>query len=152
MAYPNWIDLISDAELDAQIIAAKELRAVEDATEPRAESVQFDRTPNGLVVITLKNGAFFSVPYQLIQGLEQASPEDLNDLWLDASGSSVHWEKLDADFSIAGLVAGIFGTKVWMSQLGSKGGKSKSVAKANAARQNGKKGGRPKKHLQTSSN
>ncbi|MEI6429839.1 MAG: DUF2442 domain-containing protein [Pseudanabaena sp. ELA607] len=92
MAYPNWIDLISDAELDAQIIAAKELRAIEDATEPRAESVKFDRTPNGLVVITLKNGAFFSVPYQLIQGLEQASPEDLNDLWLDASGSSVHWE------------------------------------------------------------
>ena len=152
MAYPNWIDLISDAELDAQIIAAKELRAIEDATEPRAESVKFDRTPNGLVVITLKNGAFFSVPYQLIQGLEQASPEDLNDLWLDASGSSVHWEKLDADFSIAGLVAGVFGTKVWMAQLGSKGGKSKSAAKANAARQNGKKGGRPKKHLQTSSN
>jgi len=29
MAYPNWIDLISDAELDAQIIAATELRAVE---------------------------------------------------------------------------------------------------------------------------
>jgi hypothetical protein len=32
MAYPNWIDLISDAELDAQIVAATELRAVEDAT------------------------------------------------------------------------------------------------------------------------
>jgi hypothetical protein len=147
MAYPNWTDLISDEELEAQIIAAKDVRAIEDDTEPRAESVTFDQS-SGLVVIALKNGAFFSVPYQLIQGLEQASPEDLSDFWIDASGQSVHWDKLDADFSIPGLVAGIFGTKTWMAQLGSKGGKSRSAAKASAARENGKKGGRPKKPAQ----
>ena len=54
-------------------------------------------------------------------------------------------DRLDADFNIAGLVAGIFGTKAWMSQLGRKGGQSTSSAKAESSRNNGKKGGRPKK-------
>jgi hypothetical protein len=60
----------------------------------------------------------------------------------------VHWDSLDADFDITGLVAGIFGTKSWMTELGRKGGRSTSSVKAEAARNNGKKGGRPKKVAQ----
>ena len=149
MAFKNWNNLISEEELDAQIARAKAAAQVADATEPRAASVRFDRS-SGLIVISLKNGAFFSFPPTLVQGLEEALPEDLDDVWLDASGSSIHWERLDADFNIAGLVAGIFGTKAWMSQLGRKGGQATSHAKAESSRNNGKKGGRPKKILQTS--
>jgi hypothetical protein len=148
MAFKNWNDLISEEELDAQIVSAKAAAQKSDATEPRAASVRFDRS-SGLIVISLKNGVFFSFPPILVQGLEKATPEDLDDVWLDASGSSVHWDRLDADFNIAGLVAGIFGTKAWMSQLGRKGGQATSPAKAEASRNNGKKGGRPKKTLQT---
>jgi hypothetical protein len=118
-----------------------------DATEPRAAFVRFDQS-SGLIVIALKNGAFFSFPPNLMQGLEEATSEDLNDVWLDASGSSVHWARLDVDFEITGLVAGIFGTKAWMSELGRKGGQATSLAKSEASRNNGKKGGRPKKSLQ----
>lgn len=57
----------------------------------------------------------------------------------------MHWESLDADFNILGLIQGVFGTKSWMAELGRKGGKISSVAKSQAARENGKKGGRPKK-------
>ncbi|MCA6502469.1 MAG: DUF2442 domain-containing protein [Pseudanabaena sp.] len=149
MAFKNWNNLISEEELDAQIARAKAATQEADATEPRAASVRFDRSSE-LIIISLKNGAFFSFPPTLVQGLGDASPEDLDDVWLDASGSSVHWERLDADFNIAGLVAGIFGTKAWMSHLGRKGGQTTSPAKAESSRNNGKKGGRPKKLLQTS--
>jgi hypothetical protein len=144
MAFKNWNNLISEEELDVQIANAKAVALKADATEPRAISVSFDRS-SGLIVIALKNGTFFSFPPILVQGLENATAEDLDDVWLDASGSSVHWDRLDADFNIARLVAGIFGTKVWMSELGRKGGQVTSAAKAEASRNNGKKGGRPKK-------
>ncbi|WP_333106942.1 DUF2442 domain-containing protein, partial [Microcoleus sp. S13_D1] len=66
-----------------------------------------------LIVIELKNGAIFCFPPKLAQGLEGASPEQLADVWLPPSGSSVHWESLDVDFGIPELLAGIFGTKSW---------------------------------------
>jgi general stress protein YciG len=147
MAFKNWKNLVSEEELDAQIARAKTAAIESDATEPRAASVSFDQS-SGLVVIALKNGAFFSFPPSLVQGLGEAPPEDLSDVWLDASGSSVHWDRLDADFEIAGLVAGVFGTRSWMSEMGRKGGQATSLVKAEAARNNGKKGGRPKKSLQ----
>jgi len=147
MTFKNWKNLVSEEELDAQIVRAKAASQAADRTEPRAASVSFDLS-SGLVVIALKNGAFFSFPPNLVQGLEEATPEALSDVWLDSSGSSVHWERLDVDFEIASLVAGIFGTKSWMSELGRKGGRVTSSVKASAARSNGKKGGRPKKSLQ----
>ena len=53
---------------------------------------------------------------------------------------------LDADIYIPGLLEGLLGSKKWMAQrLGQLGGKSTSQAKANAARANGAKGGRPRK-------
>ncbi len=145
MGFQNWT--ISEEELDVQIAKAKAARKEANATEPRAKSVAFDQA-SGLIVIALKNGAFFSFPPSLVQGLGEAPPEALNDVWLNTSGSSVHWEKLDADFEVAALVAGAFGTKAWMSELGRKGGQAISPAKAEASRNNGKKGGRPKKSLQ----
>jgi Protein of unknown function (DUF2442) len=149
MGFKDWKSLISKEELEAQFAQAKAASLEADAVEPRAKSVSFDQC-SGLIVIALKNGAFFSFPPDLVQGLRGASAEDLSDIWLDTPGSSVHWDRLDADFSIAGLVAGLFGTKAWMAELGRKGGQVKSQAKAESARINGKKGGRPKKAVSNS--
>jgi hypothetical protein len=43
------------------------------------------------------------------------------------------------------LIDGVFGSKAWMRDIGRVGGSAKSEAKATAARENGKKGGRPRK-------
>lgn len=58
---------------------------------------------------------------------------------------SIYWECLDVGFSVPNLIAGSFGTKAWMRELGRAGGRVRSPAKTAAVRENGKKGGRPRK-------
>ncbi len=145
MAFKNWEIELTEENLKEEIARAKAAGENADATEPRAESVHYDKSDD-LIVIKLRNGAIFSFPPRLAQGLQGAAPEQLADIWIPPSGSSVHWESLDVDFSISELIAGIFGTKSWMTELGRKGGKATSSAKSAAARKNGKKGGRPRKN------
>jgi hypothetical protein len=150
MPFRNWDKELTEENLRDQIAQAKQAWKTAEATEPRAESVQYNQSED-LIVIKLKNGAIFCFPPRLAQGLESASPEQLTDVWLPPSGSSVHWESLDVDFGIPELIAGIFGTKSWMAELGRKGGEVTSIAKSAAARKNGNKGGRPKKNISLNS-
>lgn len=126
-----------------QIEKAREAWTEATSLEPQAKTAYYDADKN-LVVITLTSGAEFLFPPELIEGLGNVSEAELKDVHLSGSGRSIHWESLDADFSIVGLVSGILGTKRWMSELGKQGGKKVSDKKALAAKQNGKKGGRPK--------
>ncbi|NJL89238.1 MAG: DUF2442 domain-containing protein [Coleofasciculaceae cyanobacterium SM2_1_6] len=116
MVLKKWDKELTEENLQVQIAQAQQRWHELESTEPRAVSVHYDEIEN-LIVIKLKNGAIFSFPPKLAQGLANASPEQLADVWLPLSGSSVHWESLDVDFGIPELVAGVFGTKVWMSGL-----------------------------------
>jgi general stress protein YciG len=87
----------------------------------------------------------FAFPPAIAQGLRDATPEQLAAVELEGNGYALHWEELDADFTVPGLLAGRLGSKRWMSELGRKGGRVTSAAKAEAARINGQKGGRPRK-------
>src|SRR4028118_480048 len=129
MAVKSWDKELTEENLREQITKAKQAWKNAEATEPRAESVQYNQSED-LIVIKLKNGAIFCFPPKLAQGLEGASPEQLADVWLPPSGSSVHWESLDVDFGIPELVTGIFGTKSWMAELGRKGGQAISSSKS----------------------
>ena len=51
------------------------------------------------------------------------------------------------DSMVKNLIAGCFGSRAWMSALARQGGKASSAAKRRASRENGRKGGRPKKAL-----
>jgi hypothetical protein len=113
-------------------------------TEPRAESAYYDAR-HGRVVIELTNGCVFMFPAHLAQGLRNASARDLGEIEVMARGVALRWPKLDADFTVAGLVSGVFGTRTWMAELGRRGGSVTSEAKATAVRENGRKGGRPRK-------
>jgi hypothetical protein len=128
---------ITDAQIDAAIERGK--LALE--TEPRAAFVRYDR---GLdrVIVDLTNGCSFAFPPSVAQGLEQATPDQLADVEILGVGYGLHWEALDVDLSIPGLMAGIFGTRTYMAR---RAGQATSLAKAAAARANGAKGGRPRK-------
>jgi hypothetical protein len=113
--------------------------------EPRASSARYDRR-SGRVVIELLNGCAYAFPAHLVQDLQGAGNDDLASIETDAVGLNLHWPALDVDLYVPALVAGIFGTRAWMAgELARIAGRSKSPAKAAAARANGAKGGRPRK-------
>lgn len=134
----------TEAEIVAQLAAADERTREADTTEPRAKKARYDKR-SGRVVIDLTNGCTFAFPFELGQGLAGATAEQLAAVEVTPGGYGLHWEALDVDLAVPSLVAGIFGSKRWMAELGRQGGRAKSDRKAVAARANGAKGGRPKK-------
>ncbi|MBI4544841.1 MAG: DUF2442 domain-containing protein [Gemmatimonadetes bacterium] len=113
-------------------------RAVRAAYEPEVRKL----------VLELANGAEIHVPVDRLEELAGASDEELSEveIWpLD----TLHWEKLDADVSVAGLLEELLGSDRWMGilarKMGRKGGRMSTPAKARAARENGRRGGRPRK-------
>lgn len=112
---------------------------------PRAETARYDPLRDR-VVLDLDNGCTFAFPPRLIQGLESAREDQLAEIELLGAGYGLHWESLDVDISISGLLAGIFGTRAYMA---ARAGRATSTAKAAAARANGARGGRPRKAAHT---
>lgn len=108
-------------------------------THATARAVRYDRASDR-VVVELNNGCTFTFPPALVQGLGDASPELLAQVYT-SSGIGLHWDELDVDITVAGLMAGIFGTRRWMA---AQAGQTTLPAKAAAARANGQKGGRPR--------
>jgi hypothetical protein len=126
---------------DAMLDAAEERGRTALQTEPRAASARYDRRRKRIIVM-LTNGCSFAFPPRMAQGLEDASDDQLAALEILGMGYGLHWEALDVDLSIPGLLAGIFGAKSYMAR---RAGQATSPAKAAAARANGAKGGRPRK-------
>jgi hypothetical protein len=130
-----------DRLTDAQIEAAAERGRVARHNEPRAASARYDRRV-GRMIVELTNGCTFTFPPLLAQGLESATADQLGAVEVLGAGYGLHWDALDADLSIPGLLAGLFGTQAYMAR---QAGRATSPAKAAAARANGAKGGRPRK-------
>lgn len=126
---------------DAQIAAANEQGRVVRETQPHAAAARYD-AKSDRIIVDLTNGATFAFPPRLVQGLDQATPEQLAEVEICGAGFGLHWETLDIDYSVPGLVNGVFGTAKWMA---ARAGRRVSPAKAAAARANGAKGGRPRK-------
>jgi hypothetical protein len=131
-------------DLKAQIDRARAQGKILDETEPRAIDAWYEEE-TGRVFIELKTGVIVGFPYQKLQGLENATSQQLAEVDVTPTGYGLHWESLDVDLGVPQLMAGLFGTKAWMTELGRQGGKSRSDAKAQASRENGKRGGRPRK-------
>jgi hypothetical protein len=143
--------VLTDAEILARVPAAIAAAQEADRTEPRAAAAAYLRE-SGRVRIDLTNGCAFEFPAALAQGLAGASADDLAHVEVYPGGEGLRWERLDVDLSVPGLLAGVFGGEGWMRQLGrkmgQKGGSARTASKARAARENGKRGGRPRKNVE----
>jgi hypothetical protein len=132
---------------DEDRIAAEARMNAELKNQPKAISARYDRRVSRIVV-GLDNGLELAFPPRLAQGLEQATPAELSVIEISPLGDGLHWPALDADLYVPALLQGVFGSKSWMARhLGAAGGRARSRAKAAAARENGRKGGRPRKAL-----
>lgn len=118
-------------------------------SQPKAISARYDRR-RSRVIIGLDNGLELAFPPRLAQGLEHATPAELALIEISPLGDGLHWPALDADLYLPALLQGVFGSKTWMARhLGATGGRAISAAKSAAARENGHKGGRPRKLANT---
>jgi hypothetical protein len=95
--------------------------------------------------IELASGVRVSVPVAMIEGLAGIPARVVKTVCIDGGGYGLHWPSLDLDLAVPDLIAGCFGSRAWMTALARRGGKVTTKAKRQAARENGKKGGRPRR-------
>lgn len=127
---------------DRVFIEATRRGEAERQSSPRPRSVWYDQN-SGRIIVEFVNGSAFMVPARLLEGLQGASDEQISRVEL-LGETGLHWEGLDVDFTVSGLMQGIFGTAKFLDAA-RRGGQSRSEAKATASRTNGLKGGRPRK-------
>jgi hypothetical protein len=134
----------SKAQILAQIPAARAREARARRTGRRAISAFYDgRT--GRVMMELTMGYVFGFPTDAIPAFAKARPEQLAAVEVSPGGNGLHWEALDVDLSVPGLLLSSLGRSQQLSELARVAGQTTSRLKAAAARANGAKGGRPRK-------
>jgi len=69
----------------------------------RATSVSFD---DDNLWVDLADGRRLAVPLSYFPRLLGASPKQRNDFILSGGGTGIHWDALDEDVSVAGLLMG----------------------------------------------
>jgi hypothetical protein len=110
-----------------------------------AESARYDSATRR-IVIGLRHDIELAIPTQLLQGLSDAPAIALSRIEISPAGTGLYWPDLDVDLYVPSLTQGLFGNRRWMAKvLGQTGGRARSDAKTRAARENGRKGGRPPK-------
>lgn len=131
-------------------ITENDLKAAEKRMQDRRDaghaiSAHYD-TASERIVLGLSTGIEIAIPATRIEGLSAATKDARSEIEISEAGLGLYWPQLDVDVYMPGLLQGIFGSRQWMaSQLGAAGGAVRSAAKTATARENGRKGGRPRK-------
>lgn len=102
--------------------------------------MSYDPT-QALVLVQLRSGFAFGFPPERIPGLEGATKKQLSNCRISPSGDGLHWDDLDTHASLTGIITDALNLRDWAPRLM---GQIRSQAKAEAARKNGLKGGRPR--------
>ena len=146
---PRWVPR---EETDAQFAERFEIARQEGArlasTEPCAKAIVFH--PEGRrFTLTLVAGTTLGFAADDIAQLMGASDTALGNVEVIPSGTGLIWRALDVDLSVSNLVMSLLGGTEWRSAIRQAANRmaaqTNSEARTRASRQNGKKGGRPRK-------
>lgn len=133
--------ITTDSEIDRAIESAKALQS-----EPRVTAVEY-KPDHGLdlLILKLSNGHRHVIPREDLQGLQEATKEEIANVEIIGGGTGLHWTSLDLDYYVPNLLLHVYGAKQWLAEIGRKGGTAMSASKRKASRANGLKGGRPRR-------
>lgn len=132
---------------------AERAAAFHEASEARRARAQGPKTRslkvrNGQLILTLHGGAIegttLTVPITAIKRIAGMSEEDVRNVKFLNGGLVLWWPATNVDIftdTLIEIATGIRSARAHMAQAGS----ARTPAKAAAARENGKKGGRPRK-------
>lgn len=98
--------LTTDEEIDAAIAAAADL-----PDEPAALSAEYIHSLD-LVLIKIDDGSRLSIPREQLQGLENATPDQLANIQI-FGGNDIAWPDLDVDHYLPYLLEGKYATEKW---------------------------------------
>lgn len=104
------IDLTTDEEIDAALEAARHL-----PPEPVAVSAEWNRALD-VIMLRLDNGRRLVIPRENMQGLQDATPEQIADVQI-FFGVDICWPQLDLDHNLRSLLKGRYGNDRWMEDL-----------------------------------
>jgi hypothetical protein len=99
---------------------------------------------NRVVHLFFRNGMELRIPVREIREIASVPLARLADVAASPLGDGLIFDKADVAIYVPGLVRDLFAPAIG-SALGKSGGRIKTPAKSEAARRNGRKGGRPRK-------
>jgi hypothetical protein len=132
------VDITTDQELEAAVE-----RAREHDNDPLAKTMKYI-ADHDLVIIGLNDGRRLILPIEDLPELKGLTRKQFENWELLGGGIAINFPDIDVALPIDGILDGTYGRRRWMSEMGVKGGQVKTKAKAEAARLNGAKGGRPR--------
>lgn len=133
---------ITERTID-RAIAAEAARA---ASEHRARAAWYDRAHDAIVLL-LHDGRIFGTERARISSLSEATPRQLRMLQVTDGGAFLTVPACDLHINVDGLVVRLLeGSPAALRHAAARSvGAATSAAKADAARRNGRLGGRPRK-------
>ena len=99
---------MTDEEIDAFLEAARNDTSPAD---PEAISAEYNRALD-VIVIKIDNGKRLVIQRELVEGLEDATPEELADIEI-IGGQIIGWTTLDVHHHMERLMAGKYATERW---------------------------------------
>lgn len=129
---------LTDEEIEAILQYSESLPKLDHG--PRAVQTSYD-DEHRRVMVEFDNGCLLGFPVDLTRAKD--APRDvLSRVQLMFGGTAVGWPELGTGADLMSLMLRVFRAKAWAGRYL---GAATSDAKAEAARRNGRKGGRPRK-------
>ncbi|MBF0306117.1 MAG: DUF2442 domain-containing protein [Alphaproteobacteria bacterium] len=133
-------DPVTDSDLDRAVQAGQRRMA----NEFRASAVRFD-VERDIVELAMEGGWWLAFRRADVAEFADVDPVDMAKIELSPAGMGIEIEARDIHVGVHGLVSSFISPHLMASSLGRLGGGATSDAKRRSARENGKKGGRPRK-------